>query len=220
MRKELIYKELNNKSIDIDFFSKKLAENHMKLIPEGFLSSLNINFITLLYKSLIYSNDFYVLVCLDKENNNKIVGYALARLKNSSYIKTVFKFNPTKTFYLSIGNFLNPKKLFGFIELFIYQLFKNPSKGGLANSKKVAELFNIAIIKSYRRKGIGKELLCMIKTKCSSIGIDYLYAVTGSSDINTHIFYKKNGGKEEGQTTVHNNHISKIYKIETKNEPK
>lgn len=215
MKNNLIYKEINSDSRDIDSLSKILAKIHIKLIPEGFISSLGIRFISLLYKSLIYKEEFYVLICEDQENNNKLVGYAVARLKNISYIKTIFKFNPVKIVLLTLGYAFNPKKIFGFFELFVYQLFKNPSKEGLLQNSNAAELFNIAIIESYQGQGIGKTILYKLKDKCSSMGIDFIYAVTGSTKPNTHIFYKKNGGQEIGQTTVHNNHVSKIYKIAT-----
>jgi len=215
MINKLIYKEINNKSSNINYLSEELAKNHIQLIPDGFLSTLGIKFISLLYKALINTDEFYVLICIDEVNNNKLVGYAVARLENTSYIKTILKFSPIKVISLTLGYVINPKKLFGFFEILIYQLFKNPSKERFPKNENSAELFNIAIIQDYQGKGIGKTLLHKLKQKCSAKGIDFIYAVTGSKELNTHIFYKKNGGQEIGQTTIHSNHISKIYKIAT-----
>ena len=205
------YQELNINCKDLDHIGEILALHHMKLIPQGFISSLGVKFISLLYKSLIISKGFYVLACFDSKRDKKLVGYSVLRMKKSSYIFSVLRNYPYKTLYLCFFYLKNPKKIIGFIELFIFQFFKNPSKNNI-NTKKVAELFIIAILEDYQGKGIGGHLIQKTKERCRLLSINEIYAVTGSEQ-QTHKFYKKIGGQLIGQTSIHNNHLSHIYKI-------
>ena len=61
-------------------------------------------------------------------------------------------------------------------------------------------IYDIAVLKKYQRKGIGKKLILGIKDYCSEMGVEEIFVQADNEDEHALDFYRSTGAKESKVT--------------------
>ena len=194
--------------MDIKFHSLKkhdyriVAELHSDYINNGFLSTLGVPFLSLLYE-VIDLDDQSVL--LTEKVDNVVVGFVsgthdLARI----YKKILFK--PFRLIYSLKSCFLSPVKIIKIIEL-IYIIKRNNIFFGLPND----ELLSIVVNPVYQGRGHAENLFNSLSSYFSAKGTCDFRIVVGSDLKRAHAFYSKMGAVPVKEVQIHNGFRSVVY---------
>ncbi len=180
---------------------KKIAELHHDYINKGFLSELGINFLELLYKAMIKSNE---IVCIVAEKENEIIGFVSGAIDLKKFYKEFLKENFLKATFKIFPKVFNPKILLKIYETIFYPIKIN-------QTIPHAELLSIVVKKEYQGKNIGEELFKYLKKEFKKRGVSEFKVIVGENLPKAVKFYEKMNGKLIGKIEVHRGNISRIY---------
>jgi ribosomal protein S18 acetylase RimI-like enzyme len=159
---------------------QQISRLHFKNI-KGRLSDLGLDFLTVLYKFLIFNRSNQLLFY---KKNKKIIGFILITKKNSSLYKKFFFDKYIYIFIYLIFNILNFKILYNFVLLF-FTAFKIHSDKSFQ-----CELLSIVVDKKYRNLNLGTKLIFYAERFISKENIkQYIVRTNIKEALN---FYKKN----------------------------
>jgi len=181
--------------------SKKISMLHKDNINKGFLSLLGEKFLTLLYISLIKSENS---VCIVAEKNNEIIGFvAFSHNIKKTYKEFILRyfFNILFIIFLKMFNFKIMKMIF---ETLLY-----PVKESL--SLPESELLSIAVKKEFQGMGISKKLFDFMVSYAKKKNIKSFKVIVGEKLIQAKRFYEKCGGVKVGEINIHGKEKSYIY---------
>ncbi len=184
---------------------EKIAFLHREYIKTGFLSSLGLPFLTLMYHTMGNSNNAFCVVAKD---NNKIIGFSSGTISVGTFYKDFLKRNFIRASMILLPKFFNvrfPKKMF---ETLFYPAMKEQS---LPRS----ELLSIVVDKNYRGRGIAQELFRKLEEEFRSRNIKEFKVVVGSKLITACKFYEKMGGFFSTEIEVHKGEKSRVYVWQT-----
>jgi GNAT superfamily N-acetyltransferase len=185
-----IYKDIN-----------EVSKLHYQYIPSGFLSSLGISFLNLLYKSMIDSKYAF---CIVVEEEGKIIGFVSGTVSVGGFYKEFLKKNFLMASIILLPKFLNLKIARRIFETFFYPVKKEQN---LPN----AELLSIVVEKNYQGKGISQKLFERLVEEFSKKGINQFKVVVGSNLIPACKFYEKMGGVLQQEIEIHKGEKSRVY---------
>jgi ribosomal protein S18 acetylase RimI-like enzyme len=183
----------------------QLASIHKKSISEGFLSTLNINFLTALYKYIITKE--LVIISTDENVINGFVSYSY---KSQGIIKRFIFSHPYALFWLFVSFLRRPS-----IIKDIFETMKAPdkSKGKIDSDIEIpeGELLSIAVNNNCQKEGMGTHLLLKLEEVLSSKNIKLYKVVAGESLTGANKFYMKNGFRLAKKINIHGSSISNVY---------
>ena len=160
----------------------KIARIHQSALPETFLSSLGLTFLTEMYSSL--ANDPKSIIFVAEEKGN-IVGFVSGILDGDSFIKRIMLISPIR---LSIQASLQIIKKPSIIK----KIFQTLHYGNLCFIKGAStELLAIAVTPEFQRDGIGSFLFNALLEELKSKNIKKLKVLVGQELISAQNFYKK-----------------------------
>lgn len=180
----------------------EIAGIHVKEIPSGFLSSLGISFLKLIYQSMVRSEDSF---CIVAEENGRIIGFVSGTIGIGKFYKEFFKKNFIKAGMILFLKALNPQFAKKIFETLFYPARKEQTK--LPN----AELMSIVVDKKYQGKGVSKDLFKRLVQEFKKRGIDKFKVTVGSNLVAACKFYEKMGGILHLEIEVHKGEKSRVY---------
>ncbi|WP_069473692.1 GNAT family N-acetyltransferase [Candidatus Marithrix sp. Canyon 246] len=191
---------------------QSIARLHIQRITEGFLSSLGIKFLTILYKGISNAQNSGIFVAVSEENNSLVLGFI-------SYTNNVKKcyINVIKRHFVSLSltifpNIVNIKILKKILETLFYPFFHKPQKIEKHNNAIRAELLSMVIDNAYQGMGIGKSLVKKLDDTMKQMEIDKYYVVTYQVDVRSNSFYKSCGFVLKQEFTNHNKPMNEYVK--------
>ena len=187
------------KSKTVDYI--QIAELHRKYINTGFLSSLGLSFLKLIYKSITSSKYAF---CLVAEENEETIGFVSGTISVGAFYKEFFKRNIFKASLILIPKVLRPKIFKKIFETILYPVKKD-------NDLPKAELLSIVVNETYRGKGISQKLFNKLMEEFKKDGIDKFKVVVGSNFLPACRFYEKMGGVLHSEIEVHKGEKSRVY---------
>ena len=192
---------------------KSIACLHIKGITEGFLSSLGVNFLTILYKGISNAPNSGIFVAVSEENESRVLGY----ISYAYDIKTCY-INIIKRNFISLSvtilpNIINIKFLKKILETLFYPFFHKPQKSEKYNNWVRAELLSMVIDNAYQGMGIGKNLVKTLDDAMKQMKIDKYYVVTYGIDVRSNSFYKSCGFVLKQEFTNHNKPMNEYVKV-------
>ena len=127
---------------------RQIASIHKAEIKEGFLSTLGVSFLSLLYQSLSYSpNSFLILA----EDERKIIGFICGGVDTNKVIKH---------FIIRHGIFALPKLIINLFSLNkirrIFETILYPAQNVNYDLPK-PEILNFCVSNEFQGKGVGKN---------------------------------------------------------------
>ena len=134
-----------------------LAEKHIEVFPDFFMSTLGLSFLQTYYKYVLRHPDtvsFFAVL------NGEVVGYVVGRLRTKGFLKSVIKRHPIPFMWEGIKLvFTRPKAL---VRIF-NNLEKKQDNGQVEDNQDYGEIGLIGISPSLKGKGIGRLLLGQIE---------------------------------------------------------
>ncbi len=180
----------------------QLAKLHKKYIREGFLPTLGIPFLTLLYES-IDSDNKSILIFFEKDN--RIIGYVTGSSgMKSIYIELLKRFPRLLISLLPV--LLSPKKIFKILEILFISI-KSKGYTDLPNE----ELLTIVVDKDFQGKGYAEDLFIKLCNEFHNKGYNSFKIVVGESLARAHSFYKKLGSIPVRKIEIHKGISSIVY---------
>lgn len=191
---------MKNKKIDKRQIYLDVAQLHYHSLKTGFLPTLGVNFLALMYKCIDEAN-FSILIT--KYKKSKLTGFVTGSLGSSSLFKLMLK-HPISLIFTLAPIIFNLKKLRKVINI-----CKHISSSERKKYPK-PELLSICVNPDYQGQGIGFELYQQLLQYFKSVPVSEFIIVVGQS-LKANSFYKNQGAKKIGELQIHPNVNSNIF---------
>jgi ribosomal protein S18 acetylase RimI-like enzyme len=175
---------------------------HAKHINKGFLSSLGIPFLALLYESIDADECSVLLV---EKVDGEVVGYVSGTSSMGAIYKQLLMRFPRLLWALLPAMF-SPSRICKIIEVLLFT-----KKGKLIVNVPDEELLSIVVDPSQQGQGTAKKLFVNLCRHFKSNGASEFRIVVGKSLNRAHGFYSKLGSKPVGEIVVHKGESSIVY---------
>lgn len=203
MRTSLLISELVANKEDKIAAYRKVAQIHSLCINQGFLPTLGIRFLTLLYEAIDADQNSVLFVNII---DGEIVGFvAGGRGMKSIYIEMIKRF--PKLLIALIPVVFSPSKLKYIVDILLIGREKNT-----AANRPTAELFSIAVLDNARGRGIAGDLYKSLAQHFTENCEDSFGIVVGDNLLSAHKFYLRMGAIPVAQISIHKGQISTLYK--------
>jgi len=186
----------------------EVAELHATGINQGFLSSLGVDFLALLYEAIDSSDDAILLVEYDR---GRVLGFVSGAASLGPIYKALLR-RPVRLISTLWPVLLSPVKLLRILELMMHTLRyfdREPELDSMTLPK--FELISISVSSDERRSGVALRLYEALKEAAAERGFDAFKIVVGEQLDSAHKFYTRMGATPVSQTAVHGNDASIIY---------
>jgi len=177
-----------------------LAELHKTWINKGFMSSLGLSFLNLLYRSMSRSRHAFCLVAVDEQG---IAGFVSG---TTSVKKFYFEFlihNCFRAAAILGKHLITPSTLAKITETLLY-----PRK---ERDIPQAELLSIVVNKRSRGKGISSRLFEHLTNEFERRGAGEFKVVVGDNLVAACKFYEKENGYRLNDIEIHRGEKSRVY---------
>lgn len=179
---------------------KDVATLHIKSIKNGFLPTLGINFLTLLYKTI---NECSFATLETEYNGNELKGFVSGTDGTSSLYKQMLKY-PLSLLICLFPVLFNPIKIKKIINIFFHMHGKKRSD--FPN----AELLTICVDDGYRRQGVANILYKRLSSYFKKRNIKKFTIIVGKT-LEANKFYLNQGAVISSTIQVHKGHNSNIF---------
>ena len=181
---------------------KAVASLHCDHINQGFLATLGVPFLTLLYEAIDKDSESVLLV---ERVDRSIVGFVTgARGLGPVYKQLLLK--PFRLIYSLKSCLLSPSKIFKIIEILLISKDNN-----ISPDLPKQELLSIVVNPAYQGGGHAENLFKALCAYFKAKGVDSFSIVVGSNLDRAHAFYKKMGCIPVQEIQVHKGSNSIIY---------
>lgn len=192
-----------NKKIDRSQIYLDVAKLHIDSIKTGFLPSLGVKFLALMYRCIDEEN-FSTLIL--KYKDYKLIGFVSGTLGTSSLFKAILH-HPIDLMLALIPLIFNVK-IIKIIKKMI-NILRHMS-GSKRNKYPKAELLTICVQRDYRRQGIAIDLYQKLSLYFKSSSISEFIIIVGQS-LKANSFYRNQGADLVGELQVHQGINSNIF---------
>jgi ribosomal protein S18 acetylase RimI-like enzyme len=181
---------------------RQIASIHKAEIKEGFLSTLGLSFLSLLYKSL--SNSSYSFLIFAEEEG-EIIGFICGGIDTNKVMKQFIMRYGIFVIPKLISNFFSLRKIKRILETLFYPVQK------VNYNLPKPEILNFCVSNEFQRKGVGKKLFYALIDRFRQIGIDQIKIVTGENQKKAQKFYESLSANKVAEIEVHKGIKSSIY---------
>lgn len=198
---------------------KRVAELHRDGITEGFLSTLGIPFLTVLYRGIAHAESSGISVALDEHGN--VLGFVSYALDVKNCYKKVIRENFISLSFAMLPNVFNISIYRKIIETLAYPFMKKETgKSEVERASALAEdtveirpeLLSMAVDANTRGGGIGKLLVETADDWMRKAGVTGYYVVTYGLDERSNGFYQRCGFEKIHSFLNHGKPMNEYYK--------
>ncbi len=182
---------------------QQVALLHANNINQGFLSSLGVDFLVLLYQA-IDEDQFSSLIFAVE--NEQVVGFVTGTLGMKSVYRQLFRYWP-RLLPALIPSLVRPRRIWRIIEILRY------SRGNKQNNLNLpsAELLSIVIDPAFRGHHYSGSLYQQLKDFFVHHGENEFKIIVGGTLAPAHRFYRKMGAIPVAEIEVHRGVRSTVY---------
>ena len=173
-----------------------IARLHRDSIGSGFLSSLGLAFLTLLYRSMIESATVHVHVAM---SGDSVVGFVAGAEDTSRFYKEFLRSHFFGAVIRLLPALVRPRTWKKVLETLRY---------GSEPTTRCAELLSMAVAAQGRGRGVGKALVEALLASASEAGIDRMRVVVGSKNEAAISLYRSTGFDHVETIEVHSGETS------------
>jgi ribosomal protein S18 acetylase RimI-like enzyme len=181
---------------------RSVAELHIANINQGFISTLGIDFVTLMYRAIDECDDSVLLVA---RVNEQVVGFVTGSHGMGPIYRNMLRHWP-RLLWALLPSLISPRRVMRIIEILRY------SSGTSGSAEPpMAELLSIAVDPASRGQHHAEILykqLCQHFTGC---GVPSFKIVVGEALAPAHKFYRRMGAQPTTEVKVHKGSASTIY---------
>lgn len=197
----LIVNSMKNKYNSEVYF--EVAKIHQACISGGFLSTLGLKFLALLYESIDADPNSALFI---EFKDGKVVGFVSGGASGmGSIYKQMFKRWP-KLLYFLLPSLLNLSKVRKILNIIFYERKQNK-----IFERPRSELFSIAVLDSVRGAGVSEHLYRNLKQFFFEKGQSSFCILVGDDLQIAKRFYERMGAAPKYKISLHENAISVLY---------
>lgn len=178
---------------------RAIAELHKRAIGSGFLSSLGVGFLSLLYRALIDSPDAAVFVA---ESRGVVVGFIAGTADTGDFYRSFLRSNGPEAVVRLAPAMIAPATLKSVYETLRY---------GSEDPRAPAELLSMAVAPAARRMGLGRKLVERLLEWADERAIDSMKVVVGAGNSGAIRLYNACGFLDGRDIEVHEGSPSKEF---------
>lgn len=187
---------------------RDVARIHVESISKGFLSTLGIRFLALLYEAIDRSEGSILIVARDE---NRVIGFVAGTVGLGEVFRIMFK----SWIRLAVAIFpalFSPKKVYRISETLLFSGAKN--RVDTIECSLKCELLSIAVSSGFRRKGVAEALFNELTLYFQKNGVTQFKIVVGDALAPAHKFYRRLGAYPVARAEVHKGSWSTIYVLD------
>lgn len=181
---------------------RAIAKLHCNHINKGFLATLGIPFLTLLYQAIDKDSESVLLV---ERVNSEVVGFVAGTCGLGRIYKQLL-LHPLQLIFALKTHFLSPSKIYKIIEILTIS-----KDGNSLIDLPQEELLSIVVSPIHQGGGNAENLFKALCSFFRSQGASRFKIVVGSDLDRAHAFYKKMGSMPAKEIQVHKGANSMIY---------
>ncbi|GAA0498415.1 hypothetical protein Ade02nite_91610 [Paractinoplanes deccanensis] len=183
---------------------RAVAEMHATEVAHGFLSSLGVPALEVLYRHVAASEHCALYLALD---GGRPVGYICGSLDTSALVREFVRRRWWVAAPALLPRLLRPGRVFRAIETLRY--------ANAESDLPHAEVINFVVRPPARGTGAAQVLFDRLMRWFESHGATAVKMVTGERQQRAHGFYRKVGAELHGHTSIHSGTASRIYLYRT-----
>lgn len=187
-----------------DAYYQAVAEIHMTCIDRGFLSTLGVDFLALLYRAIEEGENSLLLT---EQNGDRIVGFVAASTGMGMIYKKMLRRWP-KLVRSLLPVLISPRRLWRVLEILRY------SASGPSNSQVAlppCELLSIAVVADARGQGHAESLYRRLCSELRVRSVPAFRIIVGGALGPAHRFYQRMGAQTVGELELHAGEKSVVY---------
>ncbi|MEO7067519.1 MAG: GNAT family N-acetyltransferase [Rhodanobacter sp.] len=185
-------------------YYRQVAQLHIQNIDQGFLSTLGINFVSLMYRAI---DEVDSSVLLTKEVDGRVIGFISGAEGMGAIYRRMLHYFPRLLLAL-FPVLASPRKLRRIFEILRYS--RSSGAHSAADFSNV-ELLSIAVGPSYRGTGYSSALYGELKDYFARRGVAAFKIVVGEELGPAHKFYRRMGAQPMSTIEVHEGEKSTVY---------
>jgi ribosomal protein S18 acetylase RimI-like enzyme len=182
---------------------RRVAELHIANINRGFLGTLGVRFMTLMYQAIDEGADSVLLVARDCD---QVVGFVSGTSAMRSVYRRMLRHGP-RLFVSLLPVMLSPLRMWRILEILRY----SRARGQHSLSLPEAELLSIAVDEAHRRSGHAEALYQRLCEYFQAGGVPAFKIVVGEALEPAHHFYLRMGAQPVRHVEVHKGEKSTVY---------
>lgn len=182
--------------------SRMCAEIHMQEIPDGFLPTFGVGFLSHLYSHIATSDKSFLIVAL---RQGEVCGFICGSYGNGSLYKSFLARNFIKVAIPVAFRLFSPGVLTKIIEILKYPA------GESMDDLPGSEILNFCVSGTCQGQGVGQMLFRALCEEFHDKGIARIRIVTGVNQVSAQNFYISAGAIKVADIQIHRNISSQIY---------
>lgn len=181
---------------------RQVAELHVGNIDQGFLATLGVNFVSLMYRAIDEARDSMLLV---EERDDRVVGFVSGGIGMAPIYKRMLRY-PFRLAICLLPSVLRPGRILSILEILRYSRGKDQQE-----DLPEAELLSMAVSSAYRGQRVAERLYRRLLDQFKASGVPAFKITVGEALAPAHRFYQRMGAAPAAKVEVHDGESSTIY---------
>lgn len=181
---------------------RQVAALHAANINQGFLSTLGVPFLALMYEAIDLAEDS---VLLTEEQDGRVLGFVSGGVGMGPIYLRMLR-SPLRLTCALLPSLLRPRRVMRILDILRY----SQTQGNGAGWPK-PELLSIAVESTARGTGVAQRLYRRLCSHFRERGIPAFRIIVGDSLAPAHRYYMRMGAKAVGHIEVHAGERSTVY---------
>ncbi|MDQ3058654.1 MAG: GNAT family N-acetyltransferase [Pseudomonadota bacterium] len=182
-----------------------VAKLHIANINQGFLSTLGVGFVSLMYRAIDEGDDSVLLVA---RVNGEAIGFVAGATGMKPIYRRMLRYWPQLVWAL-LPSIFSPRRVWRIIEILRYS--RNGGGGSSGLVLPAAELLSIAVAPEFRGQRHAENLYQALCEHFLQCGMPAFKIVVGSALAPAHRFYRRMGAQPAAEVEVHQGSASTVY---------
>lgn len=191
---------------------RQVAELHAANINQGFLATLGIPFLSLMYRAIDEACDSVLLVEAD---GDRVIGFVSGGAGMGSIYKRMLR-RPFRLGWALLPSLLRPARVKRILDIMRYSRRSSAPGPDLP----AAELLSIAVAPEARGSGIAERLYRRLEAHFREAGQQAFKITVGDALAPAHRFYARMGALPVGRMHVHAGEPSTVYMHQMEGGPR
>ena len=176
------------------------ASLHIASIPSGFLPTLGLNFLSLMYRCI---DEAASTILITTYKDDQLVGFVTGSVGKANLYRLMLS-HPFGLVFALLPVLISIKKVRKIFSILSH------SSGSVRASYPAPELLTICVNSSFRRRGIADELYVKLCNDFKSKSVNEFVIIVGKA-LDANRFYLKQGATVVGQLQVHAGSDSNVF---------
>lgn len=181
---------------------RQVAELHVGNIDQGFLATLGVSFVSLMYRAIDEARDSVLLV---EERDDRVVGFVSGGIGMGSIYKGILRY-PFRLAFSLLPSVLRPGRVLRIVDILRYSRGKDQQV-----DLPDAELLSLAVSPAYRGQQVAERLYHRLVDHFNASGVPAFKITVGEALAPAHRFYQRMGAVPYAKVEVHEGEASTVY---------